>query len=90
VFIGRSSCAILTESFRLHFARESRRLRLSAAAHGARDGLAAPPWDDVGQCYFFGSIFGANVWTAILPFLIRNVSAANTMFADAQFACHTT
>jgi len=40
--------------------------------------------------YVFGSIFGANVCTAILPFLIRNVSAANTTFADAQFACHTT
>jgi hypothetical protein len=43
----------------------------------------------LGESGIFAAIFAANVWTAILPSLIRNVSVPNTMSADAQFACHT-
>ena len=60
------------------------RLRIQQAARVANQVTTT-----LGESCLVGSIFAANVWTAILPPLIRKVSAANTMSADAQFACHT-
>lgn len=68
----------------------------STSTSGRRDRQVGRRWNiTVLMCgrrsgsHGFAAIFAANVWTAILPSLIRNVSVPNTMSADAQFACHT-